>query len=143
MPALGTSNNNLGINSYSGPLGEKEPAYGAVERASVLSRLAPVGSPQALNAPKRAKRRAVKGKTAPPPPQPVSAAHNIPVETTGPGVPAGGQPGLGPTGPYQQQLLAFWQEAAMTPGASDEVKQYAAQLGVAAPAAPLAAAAVA
>jgi hypothetical protein len=117
---LPTSNNNLGINSYSNLLGQPEPAYGAVEKAKVLDKLAPVGSPQALNAPKRAQRRAEKQKP-PPGPEPVAPTAGVPPQASGPGV-------ASPEVQYQQDMLAFWQEAAGNPEANDTVKQYGRQL---------------
>ena len=108
------ANNALGINSFSGPMGEKEPIYGAVERAKVLSALAPVGSPRAVNAPKRAQRAAVKGKTAQAAPPPMPTAPSSP---------------QGQTASYDQSMASFWQQAAATPGASPQVIQYAQEVG--------------
>jgi len=119
---LPTSNNNLGINSYSNLLGQPEPAYGEIEKRKVLDRLAPIGSPQALNAPRRAQRRATRQTRKPPTgPEPVTAAHNIPPEATGPGAPS-------PAATYQQDMLGFWQEASSNPEASPQVREYARQL---------------
>lgn len=107
-------NNNLGINSFSGPMGEKEPAYGAVARMKVLDRIAPVSSPSAVNAPKRAKRAAVKGKTTQAAPEPMPTAPSSP---------------QGQNASYDQSLAEFWQQAAATPGASPMVIQYAQEVG--------------
>lgn len=124
--SIGSGNNALGINAYSGPMGQKEPAYGDVERMKVLSSLAPVGSPAAVNAPKRAKRAAQKGKTmgkpTGPPPPPNEAMTPVPQ-----GLPTGQNPV--PTGTYQAQLESFWTQIAADPGASDLVKQIAARVG--------------
>lgn len=113
MPLPGMANNASGINVFSGPLGQKEPAYGAVERMKVLSALAPVGSPAAQNAPKRAKRAAQRGREAAPAapsaqsPPPATAAN---ADT------------------YQMSLTAFWSQVAADPNASDLVKKYAAEV---------------
>lgn len=110
------ANNYLGINAFSGPMGEKEPAYGAEARMKVLDAIAPPGTPSAVNAPQRAKRAAVRGKTiqAQPQPQPMSTAPTSP---------------QGQVASYDQSLAAFWQQAAATPGASPQVIQYAAEVG--------------
>lgn len=108
--------NPLGINIFSGPMGEKEPAYGAIERGKVLSAIAPTGTPAALGAPKRSQRAAVKGKVArssapqaaPAPPHPVSADSPEAQGAT-----------------YDQSLVQFWQSIASDPGASSLVRQYA------------------
>lgn len=113
-------NNELGINAFSGPMGEKEPAYGAVERAKVLSSLAPVGSPAAQNAPRRAKQRALRGKRGAPAATEARATANLP--DASPVAPVQQDP------PYQMQVQQFWTQLAAEPGASDQVKQYAAQV---------------
>lgn len=99
-------------------MGEKEPAYGAIERAKVLTAIAPPGTPAAQNAPKRAQRAAVKGKTV----QPAGALAPEPMPT------AVGSP-QGQVAGYDQSLAEFWQQAAATPGASPQVIQYAAEVG--------------
>lgn len=104
MPNPGVVNNELGINAYSGPLGQKEPAYGATERLKQLTAAAPPGTPAAINAPRRARRKAgrrtatavIPPPSPPPPVQPSPAA-------------------------------IFWQQIAADPGASDLVKMYAAE----------------
>ena len=112
--------NPTGINTYGGPF-EHEPQYGDIQRMKNNMRLAPIGSPQAVNAPRRAKNAAVKGKRAAPSPaaqQPTAA-------------PAGQQQGPDTTPPspaaptYMQQVQAFWQQLAVTPGVSPLVQQYA------------------
>jgi hypothetical protein len=121
MLGISGGNNGLGINSYSGPMGQKEPAYGAGEKLKVATALAPIGSPQALNAPKRAKRAAVKGKqmtAGGQAAQPLS-------ETMAP--PGGALPAEPPANTYQEQLQAFWASVAADPGASDQVRELAAK----------------
>lgn len=122
--SIGSGNNGLGINAYSGPMGEKEPAYGAGERLKVLTSLAPVGSPAALNAPNRAKRAAKKGKTmaaaGAPPVAPSEEMAPVPS-----GLPTEQSPV--PGGTYQAQLEQFWQQIAADPNASDLVKAIAAR----------------
>lgn len=110
MPNPGQANNPAGINSFSGPLGETEPAYGAVEQAKVLDRAVPVGSPNPDSIPKRAQRRAVAGRggaTAPAP----SDIH------------PGGM--IAADSDVQQQV--FWQAVLADPGASPLARQYAEQ----------------
>lgn len=114
MPLPGMANNGAGINVFSGPLGEKEPAYGAGERLKVLSALAPVGSPAAQNAPKRAKRAAQRGKRA--------ATAATPSAVAPPPATAANADS------YQMSLTAFWQQVAADPNASDLAKQYAAEV---------------
>lgn len=113
MPAIGVPNNGLGINAFSGPMGEKEPAYGAVERLKILTAMAPPGTNPAINAPKRAKRAAVRGKTA----------------TTPTAAPIGtGTPAALPADSYPSMLAGFWSSLAMDPGASPLIHQLAAQV---------------
>lgn len=114
MPLRGVVNNAAGVNVFSGPLGQKEPAYGAGERLKVLSALAPVGSPAALNAPKRAKRAAQSGRRA----APAALA------------PAGAPPPATTQNAdtYQMSLAAFWGQVAADPNASDLVKKYASEV---------------
>lgn len=115
----GGGNNGLGINAYSGPMGQKEPAYGAGERLKVATALAPIGSPQAVGAPKRAKRAAVKGKTM----GQTAVAPGESVAALPPGLPTDQAPV--PQQSYQAQLEAFWQQVASDPDSSDLVKQMA------------------
>lgn len=105
--------NGLGINSFSGPMGEKEPAYGVAENMKILSKIG-VQAPASQNAARRSQRRATsrrKGGAAPEaPPSPVE----IPAETA-------------PVASYDQQLVAFWQQLAAEPGASPLIQQIAAK----------------
>lgn len=114
MPAPGQGNNGLGINSFSGPMGQKEPAYGAVERMKILSALAPVGSPSALGAPRRSKRAAMKGKKA--------SAPNPTAVVTPASAPMPQEP------PYDAQVAQFWQELAADPNASELVRRFASEV---------------
>lgn len=111
MPNPGTANNPAGINDFSGPMGEKEPAYGEVARSKNLERSAPVGSPSPDSIPKRAQRRGAgqggNGGTAAPAPTlhaeaPAMADANV-----------------------QQQ--AFWTAVLNDPGASPLARQFAEQ----------------
>lgn len=122
MPVPGAGNNGLGINAFSGPMGEKEPAYGATERLKVLSRIIPTGSPAAQNAPRRAKRAALRrskaapaGAAAPNPSQPIAQSPDM-------------LSGTPPQTTYDMQLQQFWTQLAAEPNASPLVKQYAAQV---------------
>lgn len=113
MPNPGQANNPGGVNAFSGPLGQTEPAYGEVERSKLLESAAPVGSPNPAAVPKRMQRRAVKGGGA------------------------GASPTLHPSAiaaaPAQADAATFWDAVLNDPGASPLAKQYAAQaLGVAA-----------
>lgn len=109
MPAPGIPNNPAGINAFSGPMGQKEPAYGQVERLKQLTAAAPPGTPGAVNAPKRAQRRATKRKS---------------------GVPAAGAVTAPPAAaPQPSPIALFWQEIAADPEASPLVRQYAAEVG--------------
>lgn len=114
MPLRGVVNNAAGVNVFSGPLGQKEPAYGAGERLKVLSALAPVGSPAAQNAPKRAQRAATSGKRAATAVSPTAAA---PPPATAQNADT-----------YQMSMAAFWGQVAADPEASDLVKKYAAEV---------------
>jgi hypothetical protein len=104
MPYPGQVNNPEGRNSFSGPMGQKEPAYGAVEREKVLTRSAP-GVSSTESAPRRAQRRAVRrgqgGSGAPPGPLTSPADHGM-----------------------QEQTL-FWQSLLNDPGASPLTREYA------------------
>lgn len=113
MPNPGQANNPDGINSFSGPEGQKEPAYGAVERLKAATQAVPVRSPGAA-APRRMQRRAVRGgvgsgqpapSPAPPPPLPTAATD------------IGGE----------QQQVAFWTTLLNDPEASPLTRQYAQQ----------------
>ena len=107
MPYKGQINNPEGRNSYSGPAGQKEPEYGAVEREKVLTRAAPVSSPPGIGAPRRAQRRAVSGRkgvaAAPSPPMPQAPAM-VDAEV---------------------QQATFWQAVLADPDASPLTRQYA------------------
>lgn len=112
MGIPGVGNNPDGNNPFSGPMGEKEPAYGVAERMKILSKIG-VQSPPGVNAPKRAQRRAVKGKGAKPqapPPEPQIVPEAAPVAN------------------YDQELAQFWMEMAAEPGASPLVQQIASQV---------------
>ena len=84
-----------------------EPAYGQKIQQRQLEQAAPVPTNPAMNAPRRAQKRA----SQPSAPQ---------------GQPA---PPQAPTGPPSQQFVAAqaWAQIASIPGASDLVKQYAAR----------------
>jgi hypothetical protein len=116
VPNPGQANNGLGINSFSGPMGQKEPAYGAIERLKNLTALAPPGTPAAVNAPKRSKRAAVRGKKMSAGQAPAPAVES----------PASAPMPAAPT--YEQQLMEFWQEVAADPNASPLVRQYAQEV---------------
>jgi hypothetical protein len=113
MPNPGQANNGLGINSFSGPMGQKEPQYGALERLKTLTALAPPGSPAALGAPKRAKRAAVRGRKVSQP----AAAPVTPASAPAPAQPT-----------YEQQVAQFWLALASDPQASDLVRSYASEM---------------
>jgi hypothetical protein len=102
------NNNPGGVNAFSGPQGRSDPAYGAVERLKVLSALAPIGSPAAIGAPKRAQRRA--GKRAPQQAASPAAAPSV---------------AQAPQATYGATLASFWQQLAADPGASNLVRQLA------------------
>lgn len=108
MPFPGTANNPAGINDFSGPLGETEPAYGTIERDKALASAVPVSSPPAVGAPRRAQRRAARGGdgATPSPPQQL---------------PPQGQEAAG-TDSQQQQ---FWTAVLSDPGASPLARAYA------------------
>lgn len=95
-----------GINGFSGPGGEREPAYGAIEREKTLTSAVPIGGPDPEGIPKRSQRRAVKGaaaQAAPAPPTPHGVAH---------AVADGGQ-------------RVFWESLLNNPEASPLTKEYA------------------
>jgi hypothetical protein len=115
MPNPGQANNGLGINSFSGPMGQKEPAYGAIERLKILTALAPPGSPAALNAPKRSKRAAVRGKK-------MTGSGQASTVVTPASAPMPSEP------TYEQQLVEFWQQVAADPNASELVRRYASEV---------------
>lgn len=116
MPNPGQANNGLGINSFSGPMGQKEPAYGEIERLKNLTAMAPIGSPAALGAPKRAKRAAVRGSSAAPTPAAPTAAAAAP------------PPPEIQHDSYEVQMRTFWQQLAADPDASPLVRQYAQEV---------------
>lgn len=101
-------NNERGINSFSGPMGQKEPAYGTAERMKVLSKIG-VKSPPSVNAPRRSQRRAGKGQPQVAAPEPQIAPEQHPIAN------------------YDQQLVQFWTQLAAEPGASPLIQQIAAQ----------------
>jgi hypothetical protein len=109
MPLPGTSNNGLGINSFSGPMGEKEAPYGLTERLKVLSKIG-VKPPPSVNAGKQSQRRAT------------SKTKGAPQEAPPPPAIAGAQ---APIASYDQELVNFWQQMAATPGASPLILQIA------------------
>lgn len=111
MPNPGQANNALGINAFSGPMGETEPAYGQVERDMALESAAPVGSPSPAAVPKRAQRRAVSGRAGSGAPARSAAMHPDAVTNSSPQI--------------QQQM--FWQAVLNDPGASPLARQYAEQ----------------
>lgn len=75
MPSRGVVNNPSGTNSYE-PIGQTEPAHGALKRLEQTARGLPRNP--ALGEPRRSKRRAVKGQqaqpqmTPAPPPEPIN-----------------------------------------------------------------------
>lgn len=110
MPYPGQVNNPGGINSFSGPNGEQEPAYGAIEREKLLTSAAPVGSPNPDAIPKRAQRRGASGR----------AGSDAPAHTTlHPEAVANANP--------QAQAQAFWAAVMNDPGSSPLARQYAEQ----------------
>lgn len=115
------NNNPTGINAYGGPF-EHETPYGAVEKLKQLSREAEMTTNPAINAPKQAQRKATGqgggggGRPAaatPPPPLPVMPH---------------GEANMPPRPDYQTRLKEFWQSLAADPGASDQVRAYAAEV---------------
>lgn len=107
MPSPGQVNNPGGSNSY-GAGGVEEP-YGAIERRKALTRMAPPGNQAvsaALNAPQRAQRKARKKQNMELPAEPVTQQV-----------------------PQVNMLQQFWRELATEDGASDLVREYAAQAG--------------
>lgn len=101
------NNNPQGINSFD-HFGT-ESAYGAVKRLTDTTRAAPLAgdASAALNAPRRAQRRAVRG--------------GRPQQ----GQPVAGPPPQNPQVSYPAALAAEWAEIAKTPGVSDLVLQVA------------------
>lgn len=91
MPAPGVPNNPAGVNG----LYQQEAPYGAIKRLQQMTSAAPVATPRAVNAPRRAQRRAV----------------NPPAQQTPP--------------PYEEELATVWTELASLPGASPLVQEYA------------------
>jgi hypothetical protein len=104
-----------------------EPGYGDIKKQTQLQREAPMsGAPTpAVNAPRRAQRKAVRAAKTAQPPQPTVLER-----------PDTFQPD---TAPHVQELLGdtssapppdvvqFWQDAAQLPGASPLVQEYAAR----------------
>lgn len=114
--------NPAGTNQFPG--GDHEVPYGGVKRQQQLTRDAPMsGAPvSAVNAPRRAQRKAVKGgasrpQTASAPQQPVLAEP-----------PPGALPVPAPSGPepvVPPSPTDFWRAVAQLPGVSPLAKQYA------------------
>lgn len=103
--------NPSGVNGFGG-FGREAP-YGSQREMESLTRAAPLPSQPALDAPRRAGRKAKRGPRAPqqPPPQvPFSPAGAPPQDFA-----------------YPMQLANIWRGVASEPGASDLVKTIAAQ----------------
>src|SRR4051812_10219708 len=85
-----------------------EPAYGQKTQQDTLQRSAPIPANPAMNAPRRAQKRA---------------------STPTRGAPAPASPAVAPPAPVSPQLAGAqaWAEIAALPGASDLVKFYAAK----------------
>lgn len=111
MPNPGQANNPGGINSFSGPLGQKEPAYGQIERDKALEGAAPVGSPSPAAVPRRAQRRAVSGRAGSGAPARPDVIHPHAVASA----------------PPEAEQQIFWQAVLNDPGASPLARQYAEQ----------------
>lgn len=88
---------------------QPEKAYGSVKRETSLERAAPVGSPQALNEPRRARKRGGR--------RPRQQAQMLP--PTPPVTPSQISPDLAKS--------QVWAEIALHPAASPLVREYAAQ----------------
>lgn len=91
MPRPGIANNVQGVNG----LYHREEPYGQIKRLQQMTSAAPVATPRAVNAPRRAQRRA----TNPPAPQAPP--------------------------PYEEELATVWMGLASLPGASPLVQEYA------------------
>lgn len=110
------------------PGGQHEVPYGGVKKATQLSREAPMsGAPvSALNAPRRAQRRAVKGQAGRKEQAPV-ATQKAPVVADKPalaGAAAPAQP-VGAAAPPPPNAADFWRAIASIPGISPLAKEYA------------------
>lgn len=103
-----TGSNGYGEQNGSGVF--QEQPYGQIERLKNLTAAAPIGSPAAANAPRRAQRAAVKGRRAATPAQAVA-----------------GPPPTSPGLSYDQMNSGFWQTVLNTPGISPLVQQIAQQ----------------
>lgn len=115
MPIPGVGNNPGGDNAFSGPMGQKEPAYGLGERMKLLSKIGVQPTP-GVNAAKQSQRAASRSRRAA---KPAVAEAPVPV------------PEQQPVANYDQQLSAFWNEIAATPGASQLAQQIAQQVNIA------------
>lgn len=98
MPAPGMANNPEGVNG----LYHREEPYGAIKRLQQSTQAAPIAPTPAVNAPRRAQRAAVNGRTR------TAQAQG---STTAPD--------------YQTAIAQVWQQMASMPGASPLVQQYA------------------
>lgn len=108
--------NPAGINAFGGPFEHEQP-YGAIEKMKQLTQGAPIGSPQALNAPRRSQAHAkMRGRTG----------GTRPTAATG-AAPQTPPPVQQPPS-YQDQLIGFWQEMSASPNASPLVRQYATEV---------------
>lgn len=110
MPNPGQANNPGGINAFSGPMGEQEPAYGQVERDKALTSAAPVGSPDPASMVKRAQRRGASGRGGSGAPSPPTL-----------------HPEAVSSASHDVQQTMFWQAVLSDPGASPLTRQYAEQ----------------
>jgi hypothetical protein len=115
MPSPGVVNNPGGSNSYQSSQGHEEP-YGAIERRKVLTRLSPMEKNPALNAPRQAQAKAVKGKPEAPVQPHAAQAQELNDAATR------GQPEQ-----PQDPVAQFWQMLASEKGASPLIRSYAEQ----------------